>query len=233
LRAVDAPGPLLASGRDADIFEYGSGLVLRRSRSGRPIGHEAQIMEYVRAVGYPVPAVDSVSDDGTEIVMERIDGSDLVTEIGRRPWALRSHARLLAGLHQQLHEIDPPEWLRLAPVGQGDRLVHLDLHPLNVMMSPRGPMVIDWANAARGNPSTDVALCWILLHAAGIPDKSPLTRVLMLGRQLFVRSFLAPFDRDQLRAVLAESVDYKVQDQHMSPAEVAAMVELARREARP
>ena len=35
---------------------------------------EARIMEYARENGYPVPAVESVSDDGTALIMERIDG---------------------------------------------------------------------------------------------------------------------------------------------------------------
>ena len=38
------PGPLLASGRDGDIFEFGPGLVLRRARSGRVIEGEARVI---------------------------------------------------------------------------------------------------------------------------------------------------------------------------------------------
>ena len=45
----------------------------------------------------------------------------------------------------------------------GDRLVHLDLHPMNVMITPTGPIVIDWPNAARGDPLTDVAVTLVLL----------------------------------------------------------------------
>jgi aminoglycoside phosphotransferase (APT) family kinase protein len=223
-------GPLLASGRDADIFEYGSDFVLRRSRSGRPIGHEARIMEYVREAGYPVPAVDSVSDDGTEIVMERVRGVDLVTDIGRKPWALRHHAGVLAELHLRLHRIEPPDWLRIAPLGHGDCLVHLDLHPLNVIMGTDGPMVIDWANAARGDPATDVALCWVLSHAGDVPGTGLKVRLMKQGRRIFVQSFLKPFDRDPLRAVLAEAVQYKAADPHITEAEIGRMVDLVRSE---
>ena len=42
--SMTEPGPLLASGRDADIFEYGSGLVLRRTRTGRSLEAEARVM---------------------------------------------------------------------------------------------------------------------------------------------------------------------------------------------
>src|ERR1700722_10388813 len=48
LTDVMEPGPLVASGRDSDIFEYGPDLVLRRSREGRSMLQEGRIMEYVR-----------------------------------------------------------------------------------------------------------------------------------------------------------------------------------------
>ena len=76
---------LLASGRDGDIFEYGPGLVLRKTRDGRSIAHEARTMQYVAERGYPVPRVDDVRADGTEIVMERIDGPIMVDAMSRQP----------------------------------------------------------------------------------------------------------------------------------------------------
>ena len=84
------PGALLASGRDSDIFEYGDGLVLRRSRAGRSMATEARIMEYARQHGYPVPAVDELSDDGTDLVMERLDGLSMVAVLDKQPWTLNN-----------------------------------------------------------------------------------------------------------------------------------------------
>ena len=107
-------------------------------------------MEYVRGLGYPVPAIDEISDDGLDMVMERIEGLDMVATMSKRPWTIPRQGRVLAELHVQLHELSAPDWLHEAPVGRGNRLVHLDLHPLNVIVSPRGPVVIDWTNAARG-----------------------------------------------------------------------------------
>ena len=40
------PGRLLASGRDGDIFEFGPGLVLRRTKDGRVIEREARTIAY-------------------------------------------------------------------------------------------------------------------------------------------------------------------------------------------
>jgi hypothetical protein len=78
------PGPLIASGRDGDIFEFGPGRVLRRAKSGRVIEGEARIIAYAREHGYPVPDVYEVRAGGTEIVMERIDGPMMADEIASR-----------------------------------------------------------------------------------------------------------------------------------------------------
>src|SRR5260370_24192024 len=49
------------------------------------------------------------------------------------------------------------------------RRLHRDLHPINVLLSPKGPVVIDWTNAARGSGASDVALTWLLMTAGEIP----------------------------------------------------------------
>jgi Ser/Thr protein kinase RdoA (MazF antagonist) len=122
---VFEPGALLASGRDADIFEYGTSRVLRRSRHRRSMTQEARTMDFVRAHGYPVPRVDEVSADGTDIVMERIEGVNMIDALGTTPWKARRYGRLLADLHEQLHELVAPAWLSASPWGVGDRLLHM------------------------------------------------------------------------------------------------------------
>jgi len=218
-----APGRLLASGREADIFEYGPGLVLRRSREGRSMAAEARIMTHVRSQGYPVPAVDDVSDDGVDMVIERVEGADMVAVMASRPWTIPRQGGVLADLHLQLHDLAAPQWLHDAPVGRGDRMLHLDLHPLNVILGPKGPMVIDGANACRGDPVVDVDLAWVLMAAGEIPTGRLMAAVFGRARGALVRSFLRPFDRDELSQRLRDVVAYKVKDPHMSAAEQARM----------
>src|ERR1700741_5118778 len=116
--AVTSPSAakLLASGRDCDIFEYAPGLVLRRSRHGRRMDREARVMEYARQHGYPVPAVGRIPDDGTELVIQRIDGPSLVGAMERRPWTVRQLGTLLAGLHRRLHDIPVPDFGPAGPL---------------------------------------------------------------------------------------------------------------------
>jgi aminoglycoside phosphotransferase (APT) family kinase protein len=214
----------LASGRDADIYEYGPGLVLRRARDGRPIGSEARIMSYLHDKGYPVPRIDEVSEDGTAIVMERIEGVDMVTSLSRRPWTATRCGRMLGELHSQLHELDAPQWLRDAPVGPaGHCILHLDLHPLNVMMTTTGPVVIDWANAAKGRPEVDIAVAWVLLGAAQPPAGPVMSVLVRVLRGMLLKSFLASAGAEQARGALRDAVTYKVLNPNMSDDENAAM----------
>ena len=171
-------GALIASGRDGDIFEFGDGLVLRKTRDGRSIKHEARIMRYAADHGYPVPEIHDVRANGSEIIMQRIDGPLMMEPMAKRPWTIPRYASLLADLHDQLHEIPAPDWLRQSSDG-GDRLVHLDLHPLNVLLSAGSPVVIDWSNAARGEALSDVALTYVLLTCAQMPGP----RVLQIAAQ--------------------------------------------------
>jgi aminoglycoside phosphotransferase (APT) family kinase protein len=221
-----APGPLLARGREADIFEYGPGLVLRRSREGRSMALEARVMGYLAEQGYPVPAVDEMSDDGLDMVLERIDGPTMVDYLSGRPWTIPRQGRALAELHNRLHEISAPTWLDGQPAGAGDKLLHLDLHPLNVLVTKKGPVVIDWAGACRGDPAVDVALAWVLMACGSVETNRLIAAVLGRARAVLVRSFLSGIDLAPVRGIMRDVVTRKVLDPHMSDTEQAQMWQL-------
>jgi aminoglycoside phosphotransferase (APT) family kinase protein len=225
---MDTPGRLVASGRDSDIYEYGQGRVLRRAKEKRSMDWEARTMEYARSAGYPVPQVFELSDDGTDLVMERIEGRSMLDAIESAPWRLPRYAAMLADLHDRLHAIAAPDWVRDAAGGAGESLLHLDLHPLNVIVSPSGPVVIDWANASRGRPGADVAASWLLMASAEIPGNRLKARALGVFRSALVRSFLSHFDLKPVKAELAAITEWKCRDAHMNAAERGRMWALAR-----
>ena len=221
------PGPLLASGRDGDIFEFGPGLVLRKAKSGRVIEGEARTIEYAREHGFPVPKVHDVRAGGTEIVMERIEGPMMMDAMTRKPWRMPRYARELADLHDRLHVIPAPEWL--PELDGGDRLLHLDLHPMNVMLTQSGPIVIDWPNAARGEALSDVAVTIVLLTCPQMPGSRRLNTAVRPARQLLGRTFAKRYKGAALDEKIVVAAQLKALDKNLSAAEVAACQRLEAR----
>jgi aminoglycoside phosphotransferase (APT) family kinase protein len=192
---------------------------------------EAETMAFLRDQGYPVPAIEELSQDGTELAMERVDGPSMLGWLSRRPWTVRAQGGILADLHHRLHAIGPPPFLPAAPVGAGgEDFLHLDLHPLNIIISSTGPVVIDWSNAARGQAAIDAALAWVLMAAGEVPAGRLTGRLLGAFRGLLVNSFLDHFERDSLVGALKEVVAWKVRDPHMAPNEQQAMWRLVKKE---
>jgi aminoglycoside phosphotransferase (APT) family kinase protein len=215
---------LLGSGRSADVYEHDPGEVLRRYRTPRDTGREVAAMEHARVHGYPVPAARALSD--TDIVMERLEGPTMLADLARRPWRIDRHAATLADLHRRLHAIPAPHWLP-APVGAGDSLLHLDLHPDNVMLTPSGPFVIDWPNAARGPAYADVAHTWIVL-ACSVPTGGRWERWLSAaGRKAFLSRFLKRFERREAEARLGAAGAYRLASRTLPQSELEAIRRVA------
>ena len=206
---------LIASGRASEIFDLGDGRVLRRFKAGGDPAREALVMEHARSHGYPVPRVLDVTPDA--LVLERVTGPTMSRELRRRPWRLGRDAALLASLHERLHRVAAPDGL--AGLGAGDRLLHLDLHPDNVIMSPDGPVVIDWTNALRGDPAVDIALTWIILATSG-----------GRGGRLFLGPFLRHFDQGELVDALPAAAELRLADPNVTPGERRAVRSLLRAE---
>lgn len=208
---------LIAEGRASEVFDLGDGRVLRRFKHGGRPDREALVMRHARRHGYPVPEVLDVTAEA--LVLEKVAGPTMWQAATKDPSTVPSHAASLARLHEELHEIGAPEGLPAA--GDGGRLVHLDLHPANVMLSPTGPVVIDWTNARSGEPPFDVAVTWVIGATS--------TGLGSLGRA-FVERFLPHFDRDELRLALRAAAEYRLADENVTEEERNAIRELMCRE---
>lgn len=210
---------LIGSGRDADVFALDDRRVLRRYRSGRSAEHEAAVMEHARGAGYPVPEVYDAS--GPDLILRRVAGRTMADDLRRGPWRMGAHAKLLADLHRRLHAIEAPAGLR-APLGDGTSLLHLDLHPQNVLVSRDGPWVIDWANAARGPAEADVALTFVIVGV--VPRaRSPLDRVADALRKRFAAEFLIAADLPAVRGMLPRAIAFRAADANVTREEREAL----------
>lgn len=56
---------------------------------------------------------------------------------------------------------------RAIELADGDRLIHTDLHPLNILVNDERARVVDWAWSRRGAPAVDVAFLIARLIVAG------------------------------------------------------------------
>jgi Mn2+-dependent serine/threonine protein kinase len=187
---------IIASGRSADVFDTGDGRVLRRYRDERTAHREARLMRHLHELGYPVPFVHSA--DGQDLVMERVSGPTLFEELLHEPGQVERYGRLLGELHERLHRIPAPDWLlderaTGADAGAHPVIVHRDLQPLNVILSERGPVVIDWENAGAGTASFDVALTVVITMGTDLDMLSATADVRRLdaSRGLLIEAFLA------------------------------------------
>ena len=215
-------GEKIASGRSADIHAWNRGQVVKLflPACAQVAETEATAARLAAAARLPVPAFfGRIERDGrVGLVFARVDSPSLDIRMQRRPWQARQCMRSFARLHAQIHSVCAPDLaslherlaericlavvdeglknaaLRLlAHLPEGDRLCHGDFHPGNVLLTPAGPIAIDWPNAARGVPDADVAQS-ILLFRHAAPLTVPIGRTfLRLGRSFAARSYVSAY----------------------------------------
>ena len=152
--------------------------------------------------GMPVARPYGLTEIGGRfgIVFERIDGDTMLARIGRDASLAIAEAERLAELHAEIHGADADGMpdakaallakiaeaplldddekeriaLALAELPDGDRLLHGDFHPDNVLVDADGrAVVLDWLTAASGHPAADVARTVVLFRCGALPDGMP------------------------------------------------------------
>ncbi len=212
-------GIKLGAGREAEVYAYGDDAVVKLYRPGFG-GHraEAVALSNLDSHGIAPRLIDTVDRDGrTGLVLERLDGTDMLARLESQPWRVLGLARALAGTHLAVHQVQAPADLpalrqvlaaRIHDAGMpphlrdhalrvldglpdGDRLCHGDYHPGNVLVAADRVAVIDWPNAARGTPEADHARTMLLLRWADpLPDTTRAARALITaGRSVFAHRY--------------------------------------------
>ncbi|TMR89528.1 phosphotransferase [Nonomuraea basaltis] len=162
-------GELLGSGRSADVYAIDGERVLRRYRAAIDARREVAVMAYVAEHGFPVPDVYPGLSDGrsTDLVMRRLSGPTMLRALIDGEIEPEEVGRVTARLLRQLHAIPP----RVSGDPR-DRVLHLDLHPDNVMLTPRGPFVIDWCNSREGAPGLDCAMSAVIVAQVAVDEEN-------------------------------------------------------------
>jgi aminoglycoside phosphotransferase (APT) family kinase protein len=154
---------------------------------------EHAVMSAAASANLPVPTLkgSTVWRTRPALLMSWCAGRPMLEAILARPWRVWGLGMAMGRLHARIHAAPVPDslhqllpaWIprageaelalqeRLTLVSRNDgALLHLDYHPLNVM-SEGGALtaVLDWANAAVGDPRADVARTVSLLRLAPLP----------------------------------------------------------------
>ena len=224
---TERPMEKIGEGLEAEMYAWGKGKILRLMRDPRgqaSNNRQAVAMELARASGVRVPKIAGLITvaDRPGMIMERVDGRDLMAELGRRPWRLFWVARLSGQVHAHLHGVtaseDLPALLALMRVTiefsslvpseiagramadlqglpNGDKLCHGDFYPANLLLHPDGPVLIDWSRATRGDPDADVARTLLMVRLGELPPTTPLLvrPIAAIGRGLLAESYVRSY----------------------------------------
>jgi hypothetical protein len=186
------------------------------------VQHEVEIGQAVATMDLPTPKlVETVEVGGRQgIIYERADGPSMLRLSSARPWLLFHLARQLAELHSKIHKqngggltplrsslnatIQEVENLPLGvkagvlrlldELPDADALCHFDLHPDQVLVTAKGPVIIDWMTAHQGHPLADVARTSVILMVGQPPYGGWAMRAFAnLWRGLFSRTYVARY----------------------------------------
>jgi hypothetical protein len=193
-------GRLLATGNTAEIFEWGSRVMklYKSPTAKRAVFHEAAKSAAVEALGLPVPKVWGVYEVKGRwgLVLDRVTQKSFAEQM-RDNWNdVPRYLECMVRLHIRIHSHNAIQFAGLkvtlaaniaattlfdsrrkqgllatiVDMPDGDRLCHGDFHPLNILGNTSNPVIIDWLDARRGDPTADVCRSYLLLrlHAADI-----------------------------------------------------------------
>ena len=204
------------------IYDLGDGTVLRRYRNAaQSAERDGSAMRAAAAAGARVPRVHSA--DGPDLVMDAVSGPSMLADLLAHPDRAERYGEVLADLHGRLDRVP----LRSASTG----LVHGDLHPGNVLLSPDGPVLIDWTNATWAERSLDVAATWILLTCFDSDDPA-VEPMITAVREPLLSAFLRGVDRTAAASSLREAARIRHDDPATRPEERRRIDQLCRDHAR-
>lgn len=175
-------------------------------------------------VGAPAVGETVVVAGRRGVVYGRIDGESMVARLKRRPWSYGGLARTFGRLHAKMHMVQRPQLpsmrenlrrdieraaepggelnralraavlARLDNLPAGQAVCHGDYHPDNVILTPGGPVIIDWMTAGHGDPDADVARTVLLLRQGEPLEASAFQiRLIALLRRLFLSGYLRSY----------------------------------------
>jgi len=189
------------------------------------VEQEAMVAHAITEAGIPTPAAGEIIEvNGRRgLVYKRVTGVSMLQDLNTQPWMFLRHARTLAELQAKIHQLfisglqsykaGLMYTIRRAPhlsdelrekvlnhlvtLPDRDNVCHGDFHPGNVLLTPKGAVVIDWMTASSGNPWADVARTSMLLtigaKRAGEQVRPVLRFLVNLYHQAYLNHYIKLF----------------------------------------
>lgn len=166
-----------ASGSAWRVSLGAASYVLRFERSIELTDARVAAITAARSAELPAPALVRRAHVGDHeaILLSWLPGMTLLDAISRAPASTAKWGMRMGAMQRRLHAVAAPIGLPAAATDaahpfvagravpdlpDGDRLLHLDWHPLNLIVEPeRGEItgIVDWDNARAGHPLLDLA----------------------------------------------------------------------------
>jgi uncharacterized protein (TIGR02172 family) len=194
---------------------------------------EHKVSKLVESADLHVPKVFEIIEVKGRygIVFEFVKGETMLQALLSNPFKLKSYAHQLAEQHISIHKIETSELpsqrqflvkrIRsldiitakekeeilkiLDDLPDDNRLCHDDFHPDNIILTTKGPIIIDWPNSSRGNPLADVMMTSLILKL-GSPPAGLKTRIIVrIMQSRFQKAYLknyfqlSSYNRQQLK----------------------------------
>jgi aminoglycoside phosphotransferase (APT) family kinase protein len=159
-----------------------------------------------------------------------VEGITMMEAIQKMPWRLFPLTRQLAALHLDMHSrkaanlpkahdvltykinhaspLDEETKERvlnhLDRLPRDDKLLHGDFHPGNILLTPNGPVIIDWIDATAGHPLADVTRTSLLARVSSASPSNAVERLMALFGRLFHHTYIehyfkqSPYEEKEL-----------------------------------
>ena len=175
--------------------------VFKDSMPFSAIAREAENTRCAHNLGLPAPCVYEIIPWKSRIavVMEYVAGESLLKTVIQDPAKICAIGEKMAEMQYQLHctestlftsltewltarigwaqeltKEDKDRFLRLLDDQEpGDKVCHNDFHPDNILHAESGDILIDWCDAAVGNPWADVARTMLIFENTSVPPGTP------------------------------------------------------------
>ena len=194
-------GELIGIGNTAKVYRWGKTEVIKLFYDQSSALVESKNAELINKLKLRAPKYSGLVDYEGKlgIIYEKIDGPTMLWHIEPTKQSLSYNAKLMANLQYELHNIEnkihpnlkseitdkvhasqemsiqEKEIIKakLNSLPDGNSICHYDFHPDNIIISPNGPIIIDWLNLLVGNQEADVTRTAMMIQSHSLPPNAP------------------------------------------------------------